>query len=89
VLKSFLRVPLENVKERICDLGVLGNKVSVVSFASNLLAYVSLDLNLSLASRGELIYTSKPLPGRTALKDFVGTEPVNFNDRTDKPDKLM
>lgn len=50
VLKSFLRVPLENVKERIHDLGVLGSKASVVSLVSNLSVYVSLDINLALAS---------------------------------------
>lgn len=56
VLKSFLRVPLENVKERILDLGVLGNKASVLSLDSNMIVYASLDINLALASRGELIY---------------------------------
>ena len=50
VLKSFLRVPLENVKERIYDLGVLGSKVSVLSLVSNMLVYVSLDINIGLAS---------------------------------------
>ena len=50
VLKSFLRVPLENVKERIYDLGVLGSKVSVVSLVSNMLVYVSLDINHASAS---------------------------------------
>jgi hypothetical protein len=43
VLKSFLPVPLENLKERIFDLGVLGNRASVVSLVSNMLVYVSLD----------------------------------------------
>ena len=56
VLKSFLRVPLENVKERILDLGVLGNKASVLSLDSNMIVYASLDINFALASRGELIY---------------------------------
>lgn len=46
VLKSFLRVPLENVKEQIYDLGVLGSKVSVASLVSNLLVYASLELKL-------------------------------------------
>jgi hypothetical protein len=58
VLKSFLRVPLENVKERIFDLGVLGNKASVLSLDSNLIVYASLDINPALASRTELIYTA-------------------------------
>lgn len=61
VLESFLRVPLGNVKERIYGLGVLGNKASVVSLVSNLLMYVSLDINLALVSRDELIFVTRAI----------------------------
>ena len=57
-LESFSPVPLENVKEKIFDLGVLGSMASVVLLVSNLLVYASLDINLALASRGKLIYTA-------------------------------
>ena len=96
MLKAFLRVPLENVRDRIFDLDVLGKKASLLSLVSNLSEYVSLDINLALASRGWTDLHAQSLPGRAILKDFVGTEePVNFDERTnklmwrDKPDILV